>query len=152
MAAVIFYSRHQQYYQSPGGERHSKSTSPPLFGYFIKTDASHVMKAIWHGLSLCSVLGGSYRCWGWRWKQRRAGAAAGAVVWHVSSARSSPVTAPPVYDKWWGAEWANREVMPVGSLVGQVTAGWEADTLCSMLLCSASDGQIHLFPTYAQTT
>jgi len=40
-------------------EQHSKSTSLPLFGSFIKTDTSHVMKAIWQELSLCGVLGGS---------------------------------------------------------------------------------------------
>lgn len=57
-----------------------------------------------------------------------------AIVWCVSSALSPPVTAPPVYDKWWGTEWANREVMPVGSLVGQVTVGSRPDIQCSTLL------------------
>ncbi len=61
-------------------------------------------------------------------------AAAVAVVWHVYSTLSPPVTAPLVYDKWWGAEWANREVMPVGSLVGQVTAGLEPNIHGSVLL------------------
>lgn len=34
-----------------------------------------------------------------------------------------PPSPPPVYDKWRGAERANREAMLDGSLVGQVTAG-----------------------------
>lgn len=33
-----------------------------------------------------------------------------------ASPQPAPWQLPPVYDKWWGAEWANREVMPVGSL------------------------------------
>lgn len=60
---------------------------------------------------------------------------AAAVVWCVSTVSSSPVTAPtPVYDKWWSTEQANREVMPVGSLVGQVTVGPGPGVGYSMLL------------------
>lgn len=60
---------------------------------------------------------------------------AAAVVWCVSTVSSSPVTAPPpVYDKWRGTVQANREVMPVGSLVGQVTVGPGPDFHYSVLL------------------
>lgn len=51
--------------------------------------------------------------------------AAAAIVWCVASYVSPSVTAPPppVFDQLWRVEGCNSEVIPVGSLVSQVTAG-----------------------------
>lgn len=65
-----------------------------------------------------------------------------------ASAQPACDSSPPLYDKWRGAERANREVAPVGSLGGRVTTGSGPGIHCSMILVRG-DGYLSLI--YAHT-
>lgn len=106
----------------PRWEQHSKSTSRPFVWIFYQDwyfpcNESYLARAVavWcpgRQLKMLGLMVKTAQCW-----------TLSAVLMLPLPLCGRLWQLPPVYDKLWSIEWANSEVMPVGSLVRQVTVG-----------------------------